>query len=83
MEDMTDEELKSLAALLGRAFYGMHSLLKDPPYNCMLFQYPSGYHFNIRIQPALSRIAGFERGTGVYINTVPPEQAAAELRPVV
>jgi galactose-1-phosphate uridylyltransferase len=27
-------------------------------------------------------VAGFERGTGVMINIVPPEQAAAELRSV-
>jgi UDPglucose--hexose-1-phosphate uridylyltransferase len=45
----------------------------------MIFQQPAGYHFNIRIQPAVSKIAGFERSTGIYINSVPPEQAAAEL----
>ena len=57
----------------------MRSLLDDPPYNLMIFQLPSGYHLNIRIQPAISKIAGFERSTGVYINSVPPEQAAVEL----
>jgi UDPglucose--hexose-1-phosphate uridylyltransferase len=46
----------------------------------MIFQQPFGYHLNIRIQPALTKIAGFERSTGVYINPVPPEQAASELR---
>jgi UDPglucose--hexose-1-phosphate uridylyltransferase len=46
----------------------------------MVFQPPTGYHLNIRIQPALTKIAGFERSTGVYINPVPPEQAASELR---
>jgi UDPglucose--hexose-1-phosphate uridylyltransferase len=46
----------------------------------MIFQLPFGYHLNIRIQPALSKIAGFERSTGVYINSFAPEQAAEELR---
>jgi UDPglucose--hexose-1-phosphate uridylyltransferase len=80
LEQLTHDEHKSLAALLGRAFLSLCILLDDPPYNCMLFQHTLGYHFNIRIQPALSIIAGFERGTGIYINSVPPEQAAAELQ---
>jgi UDPglucose--hexose-1-phosphate uridylyltransferase len=46
----------------------------------MMYQLPSDYHFNLRIQPALTKIAGFEKNTGVYINPVPPEQAAEELR---
>jgi UDPglucose--hexose-1-phosphate uridylyltransferase len=46
----------------------------------MIYQLPCNYHLNIRIQPAISKIAGFEKSTGIYINPVPPEQAAAELR---
>ena len=58
----------------------MRSLLNDPPYNFMISQLPFGYHLNIRIQPAISKIAGFERGTGMYINSIAPEQAAEEFR---
>lgn len=77
----TDEgQIKELASLLGVALGRMRTLLDDPPYNLMVFQLASGYHLNIRIQPAISKIAGFERGTGVCINPVPPEQAAYELR---
>jgi UDPglucose--hexose-1-phosphate uridylyltransferase len=46
----------------------------------MIYQLPTGYHLNLRIQPAISKIAGFERSTGICINSVPPEQAADELR---
>ena len=35
---------------------------------------------NIEIIPRLTRVAGFEWGTGFYINPVPPEQAAGYLR---
>lgn len=77
--DMVDAEARSLAVLLMQALNGMRSVLKDPPYNLMLFQLPSGYHLNIRIQPAVSRIAGFEKSTGVHINSIAPEYAAAML----
>lgn len=77
--EMSDAESSGLALLLMQALKGMRSVLNDPPYNLMIFQIPSGYHLNIRIQTAVSRIAGFERGTGIHINTVAPEYAAAKL----
>jgi UDPglucose--hexose-1-phosphate uridylyltransferase len=49
----------------------------------MIYQLSSGYHLSIRIQPAISKIAGFERNTGIYINSIPPEKAASELRLVL
>ncbi len=78
--EMHEAEGKSLAALLKRALGSMRSLLNDPPYNFMISQLPFSYHLNIRIHPALSKIAGFERSTGVYINSIAPEHAARELR---
>jgi UDPglucose--hexose-1-phosphate uridylyltransferase len=80
LQEMHEAEGKSLAALLKRALGSMRSLLNDPPYNFMIFQLPFSYHLNIRIHPALSKIAGFERSTGVYINSFAPEKAADELR---
>lgn len=80
LSEMNEEEQVRLASILGLALKSMCSLLDDPPYNYMIFQLPSEYHLSIRIQPTLAKIAGFERGTGIYINSVPPEQAAGELR---
>jgi UDPglucose--hexose-1-phosphate uridylyltransferase len=80
LEAMNEEQLRDLGSILGEALRRLKSLLDDPPFNYMIFQLPSGYHLNIRIQPALTKIAGFERSTGIYINPVPPEQAATELR---
>jgi UDPglucose--hexose-1-phosphate uridylyltransferase len=79
LAEIKELERKSLAVLIKNVLGSLRSLLDDPPYNLMIFQQPAGYHFNIRIQPAVSKIAGFERSTGIYINSVPPEQAAAEL----
>jgi UDPglucose--hexose-1-phosphate uridylyltransferase len=83
LAEMVDEELKSLASILKRALVSINLLLNNPPYNCMIHQLSSGYHLSIRIQPAISKIAGFERNTGIYINSIPPEKAASELRLVL
>ncbi len=79
LAEMMELERKSLAIFMKNVLESLRSLLDDPPYNLMIFQQPSGYHLNIRIQTAVSKIAGFEKSTGIYINSVPPEQAAAEL----
>jgi UDPglucose--hexose-1-phosphate uridylyltransferase len=38
------------------------------------------FHWHVHLFPKLTTAAGFERGTGVMINIVAPETAAAELR---
>ena len=44
--------------------------------------YNGSYHWHVHLFPKLVTTAGFERGTGVMINIVPPETAAAQLRNV-
>lgn len=80
LAEMNGWEKKCLAIILKQALTSMRSVLNDPPYNCMIFQLPGHYHLNIRIKPAITKIAGFEKGTGVYINSFAPEMVAAELR---
>jgi UDPglucose--hexose-1-phosphate uridylyltransferase len=59
-----------------------------PAYNYILHTAPFDnpelphYHWHIEIIPRLTNTAGFEWGTGFYINPVPPEEAAAFLREV-
>jgi len=77
--DLDRSRLADLAELLGEALRGLGQLLDDPPYNYMFFQLPGGYHMNLRIQPVTTKMAGFEKNTGIFINPVPPEQAAREL----
>ncbi|MEI8004129.1 MAG: DUF4931 domain-containing protein, partial [Methanothrix sp.] len=52
LQEMQEDEGKSLAALLKKVLGSMRSHLNDPPYNYMIFQLPFSYHLNIRIQPA-------------------------------
>ena len=61
-------------------------VLERPPYNAVMHTAPiqdgamSYYHWHIEIIPKLTKVAGFEWGTGFYINPTPPEDAAAFLR---
>jgi len=64
--------------------------LNDPAYNYMIQTSPvknpvsfkTNYHWHIEVMPRLTRVAGFERGTGFYICPIPPEMSAAFLREV-
>jgi UDPglucose--hexose-1-phosphate uridylyltransferase len=83
-DEATDAEIdvvtRSTHAVLGR----LAALLGDPPYNLVIHTAPRearpGFHWYVRITPRLTVTAGFERGTGLYVNIVPPENAAAALR---
>lgn len=52
--------------------------LSDPPYNLYFHVSPQGedLHLHAELLPRLSTWAGFEIGSGIIINTMPPEQAA-------
>lgn len=62
----------------------MRELLGDVSYNLVFHTAPhrhSGpFHWHAHLWPKLVSVAGFERGTGVLINIVPPEFSAQELR---
>ncbi len=53
-----------------------------PPLNLWIRTAPRGsehFHWHVDVVPRLTRLAGFELGTGQYVNIVPPERATAEL----
>lgn len=86
LEQMDEATLAEFADLLQDALKRLDALLKNPPYNYMLFNAPSGYEaefwLHLRIAPRLSIDAGFELGSGVGINITAPEDAAQYLRAV-
>src|SRR3990170_3090717 len=60
-------------------------ILIYPPFNHYIHTAPcdrkeSRYHWHLEVTPRLTETAGFERGTGFYINPVMPEDAAQILR---
>ena len=85
-EDVGDDEKAKLAYILKWVLKTMYKRLGNPPYNYYIHTAPSDrndyrfYHWHLEIMPRLSQAAGFERGTGFYINSVTPEDAARLLR---
>ena len=76
-EDFVDSIKKGLSSL--------KKLVNDPPYNFGFHlsinkETKDYYHWHLEIYPKLSIWAGFEKSTGVYINTISPETAALEMR---
>jgi UDPglucose--hexose-1-phosphate uridylyltransferase len=76
----------SLARMLKDTLMRLDAVLDRPPYNFMIHTSPIGeeindhYHWHIEIIPKLTKVAGFEWGTGFYINPTPPEESARFLR---
>jgi UDPglucose--hexose-1-phosphate uridylyltransferase len=74
------------AEILSDTLRRLKQVLDDPPYNYIIHtsSYPEQdrdyYHWHIEIMPKLTKVAGFEWGTGFYINPTPPEEAAEYLR---
>jgi UDPglucose--hexose-1-phosphate uridylyltransferase len=85
-EDAEAPAFQNLAWVLRSVMRKMDKVLERPPYNLMIHSAPvqeaalAYYHWHIEITPRLSKIAGFEWGTGFYINPTPPEEAARFLR---
>ncbi|MFQ6128326.1 MAG: galactose-1-phosphate uridylyltransferase [Thermoplasmata archaeon] len=84
--DTTGRERRALAKVLKSVLERMYKILDDPPYNYIIHTAPCdgsdhrSYHWHVEIIPRLTRIAGFEWGTGFYVNPLPPEDAARFLR---
>ncbi len=76
----------SLAEAMKDILSRMSVVLNNPHYNFTIHNAPfetdcaSYFHWHIEIMPKLSLVAGFEWGSGFYINSTPPEEAAEELR---
>lgn len=74
------------AQILSETLHRLHQVLNDPPYNYIIHTSSFSelendhYHWHFEIMPKLTNVAGFEWGTGFYINPTPPEEAAQYLR---
>ena len=96
--EISDEMIYHLAVTLKDVLLRTKKCLSDPPYNFLIHTIPNikakprrrdywdtievDFHWHIELMPRLTRIAGFEWGTGFYINPTAPEEAAKYLREV-
>ncbi|GAB6137841.1 galactose-1-phosphate uridylyltransferase [Halanaerobaculum tunisiense] len=83
--EITAEQIEDLAQMLQKMVRKIEVGFDSPPYNIILHTAPLvkddevSYHWHIEILPRLSITAGFELGTGNFINPTPPEVAADAL----
>ncbi|MGD9577300.1 MAG: galactose-1-phosphate uridylyltransferase [Syntrophorhabdus sp.] len=81
-----DDNYYDAADALSTILKKQDKVLNSPPYNFMIHTTPLGngdmpyYHWHIEIIPRLTKMAGFEWGTGFYINPTPPEEATVYLK---
>lgn len=85
-EAIPDADAAELARIMKQVLGKLDGALGHPAYNYYLHTAParSGelphYHWHLEVVPRTARPAGFEWGSGCFINAVLPEAAAAELR---
>jgi len=85
-EEAPRQAYESLARMLKTVLMRMNRALETPPYNLIIHSAPFSedaadfYHWHVELMPKLTRTAGFESGTGFYINPTSPEEATAVLR---
>ncbi|MBI3625049.1 MAG: galactose-1-phosphate uridylyltransferase, partial [Candidatus Rokubacteria bacterium] len=84
-EDVELDEVRELASIVGELLRRMNQVLSDPPFNFMLHTAPlrepalAHFHWHLEIIPKLTKVAGFEWGSGFFINPTPPEDTARYL----
>jgi len=88
LEDIPEKVIPDLASILRETLKRLAVSLNNAPYNYILHTRPvenegkEYFHFHIEIMPKLTKVAGFEWGTGFYINPTAPEDAAKYPREV-
>jgi UDPglucose--hexose-1-phosphate uridylyltransferase len=86
--DVSAAEINDLARTLRSVLAKLYHGLADPDFNFTIRSAPAEnagvkyFHWYLSVIPRLTRVAGFELGSGMFINTVLPEAAAEFLRKV-
>jgi UDPglucose--hexose-1-phosphate uridylyltransferase len=86
--DISAAEITDLARALRTVLAKLYHGLENPDFNFTIRSAPAEYvgvkhfHWYVSVIPRLTRVAGFELGSGMFINTVLPEAAAEFLRNV-
>ena len=83
-DEATDAEVGVVAQATRGALGRLDAVLGDPSYNLVVHTAPPGrpgfFHWYVEVQPRIGVVAGFELGTGLFVNVVAPEDAARQLR---
>jgi UDPglucose--hexose-1-phosphate uridylyltransferase len=86
--EVTKKDLRQLAPVLRKTLLKIYRGLENPDFNLVIDSSPVGeeqadfYQWHIRIIPRVSEAAGFEIGSGIFINTALPEETASYMRDI-
>lgn len=86
--DVSAAEINDLSRMLRTVLAKLYHGLGDPDFNFTIRSAPAEnvgvkyFHWYVSVIPRLTRVAGFELGSGMFINTVLPEEAAEFLRKI-
>ena len=86
--DLAPNNYIYLAEALKDVLNRLRVALNNPPFNFIIHTAPFGneydevYHWHFEIIPKLTKVAGFEWGSGFYINPTKPEDAAGYMREI-
>jgi UDPglucose--hexose-1-phosphate uridylyltransferase len=87
LQDADDESLRAVGLALRDALGQLNSVVGDVAFNLGFHtaphQHTGQYHWHAHVWPNVMTQAGFERGTGVMINVLAPEEACHTLKQVV
>lgn len=96
-QKISEDQQEELSQIMKTCLQKYQTGLDDPAYNFVIQTAPflrkgfnddrrreiqQNYHWHIELMPRLTRVAGFEKGTGFYICAIPPEDMAEYLRGV-
>lgn len=83
-----EQSFQALAEIFSEIMWRLEASIPGVPFNFVLHTAPlrsetmKHYHWHFEIMPKLTKFAGFEWGSGFYINPTPPEDAARYLREI-
>jgi len=89
--EITEADRRDLARVMQRTMARLDAVIGGAQYNYFLHSRPRGeayedcgqsYHWHLEICPRTSIPTGFELGSGLFVTTISPEEAAARLRAV-
>ncbi len=87
-EQITDGQIDDLAEIVRTIFLKMYRGLENPDFNLVIDSAPVGeqcsdfYVWHMKVIPRITEMAGFEIGSGIFINTALPEETAKFMREV-
>ena len=85
-QHISDEEIKEFSGILKEVLSKIYHSLNNPDFNYVVRSLPGKarhndfFHWYLSIVPRVTKTAGFEIGSGMYINVALPEQSAKFLR---